>query len=113
MDSRASSLKIRAEWPNPGDTTDRDRLVDQWIGTRQTHHSRNVKHADYLSPEFLIGRWLVNHVINLRLEEGLSPRLPGPCGARALCDTDPAWSPYRRSRRSTQPPSRRIQIVSA
>ncbi len=53
--------------------TVRDRLIEQWIATQQTHHARNVKRIYYLSLEFLLGRLLGNNVINLKLE--------GPCRA--------------------------------
>ncbi|MEA1911974.1 MAG: hypothetical protein U9N32_09950, partial [Spirochaetota bacterium] len=36
--------------------TIRDRLIDQWIRTQQTHHNKNTKRAYYLSLEFLMGR---------------------------------------------------------
>ena len=49
--------------------TVRDRLIQQWIATQQTHHTRNVKRIYYLSLEFLIGRMLGNNVINLKLED--------------------------------------------
>src|ERR1035437_3491249 len=36
--------------------TVRDRLIERWIATQQTHHKKNVKRLYYLSLEFLIGR---------------------------------------------------------
>src|SRR6185369_3329531 len=36
----------------------RDRLVERWVATQQTHHLKNVKRVYYLSLEFLIGRLL-------------------------------------------------------
>ncbi len=47
----------------------RDRLIERWIATQQTHHNRHVKRVYYLSLEFLIGRSLEHNVMNLRLED--------------------------------------------
>lgn len=47
----------------------RDRLIDRWLKTQQTYHTKNVKRVAYLSLEFMIGRMMSNNVINLMLEE--------------------------------------------
>jgi len=46
----------------------RDRLIERWIATQQTHHQQNVKRIYYLSLEFLIGRLLGSNVISLQME---------------------------------------------
>jgi starch phosphorylase len=45
--------------------TVRDRLVEQWIKTQQIYHQKDIKRVYYLSAEYLMGRALVNNLINL------------------------------------------------
>jgi starch phosphorylase len=52
--------------------TVRDRLINQWIKTQQTHHNKNTKRAYYLSLEFLMGRAMGNNIINMQLEDNVS-----------------------------------------
>ncbi len=45
--------------------TARDRLIEQWILTQQCYYKSDVKRVYYLSAEYLMGRMLVNNLINL------------------------------------------------
>ena len=53
----------------------RDRLIERWLRTQQKYYTENVKRVYYLSAEYLLGRVLVNNLINLGLYEGK----PQPC----------------------------------
>jgi starch phosphorylase len=47
----------------------RDLLTERWLLTQQTYDRENPKRVYYLSLEFLMGRALVNNIINLGVEE--------------------------------------------
>jgi starch phosphorylase len=47
----------------------RDLLTERWLLTQSTHDKENPKRVYYLSMEFLMGRALVNNIINLRAEK--------------------------------------------
>src|SRR3954468_20068761 len=43
----------------------RDRVMDRWFATQDTYYRRDAKRVYYLSLEFLLGRLLLNNMINL------------------------------------------------
>lgn len=49
--------------------TIRDILTQRWINTSDTYDPRNPKQVYYLSMEFLIGRSLINNIVNMRIED--------------------------------------------
>ncbi len=46
----------------------RDRITDRWIETQETYHALNVKRVYYISMEFLLGRSLLNNMVNMGLD---------------------------------------------
>jgi starch phosphorylase len=47
----------------------RDRIMDRWIQTQQAYHRANVKRVYYLSMEFLLGRSLLNNLVNMGMDD--------------------------------------------
>ncbi len=47
----------------------RDLLVERWRDTQQSYYDQDAKRVYYLSMEFMIGRSLINSIINLGLTE--------------------------------------------
>ena len=47
--------------------TVRDKLTERWIATQQRYYIKDVKRVYYLSAEFLMGRALLNNLVNLGL----------------------------------------------
>ena len=53
----------------------RDRLIERWVETQQTHHRRRAKRVYYLSLEFLMGRALGNAMLNLGITDAATKAL--------------------------------------
>ena len=57
------------DWLNVASYVVRDRLMEQWIETMQRYYSQDVKRVYYLSLEFLMGRTLMNGMLNLGMQD--------------------------------------------
>ncbi len=49
--------------------TARDRMIEQWIQTQQAYYDNDLKRVYYLSAEYMMGRALVNNLINMGMYE--------------------------------------------
>ncbi|MBP7653535.1 glycogen/starch/alpha-glucan phosphorylase [Candidatus Dependentiae bacterium] len=45
----------------------RDRMVERWAKTQQAYYNKDAKRAYYLSLEFLLGRVILNNIINMNI----------------------------------------------
>jgi starch phosphorylase len=57
----------------------RDRIMSNWHRTWDTYHQKKVRRASYLSLEFLIGRSLGNHVLNMELRDNIDQAIQDFC----------------------------------
>lgn len=55
----------------------RDRLVERWLESQRDYYDQETKRVYYLSMEFLPGRFLMNYVTNLELEQEVKETLKG------------------------------------
>ncbi|MDD5388620.1 MAG: glycogen/starch/alpha-glucan phosphorylase [Gallionellaceae bacterium] len=53
----------------------RDRLMERWKNTRYAYEEKDARHAYYLSLEFLMGRTLNNAILNLGVDDAMTPAL--------------------------------------
>lgn len=57
------------DWFNATAYVVRDHMVDHWMTTTKNYYSQDVKRVYYFSLEFLMGRTLMNSLLNLNLDE--------------------------------------------
>lgn len=55
--------------------TIRDKIINQWVETQQTHYEKDTKRVYYLSLEFLMGRAMGNNIINMKMEDNVKKML--------------------------------------
>ena len=56
------------DWFNAASYVVRDHMVDHWMKTTQNYYRNDVKRVYYFSLEFLMGRTLMNSLLNLNLD---------------------------------------------
>ncbi|MFZ1375970.1 MAG: glycogen/starch/alpha-glucan phosphorylase [Geothrix sp.] len=68
----------------------RDRLMERWFSTQSAYYKQDAKRVYYLSLEFLMGRALLNNVVNLGAADAYS-RAMGELGFRLEDITEQEW----------------------
>ena len=68
----------------------RDRLMERWFSTQSAYYHQDAKRVYYLSLEFLMGRALLNNVVNLGAADAYS-RAMGELGFRLEDITEQEW----------------------
>jgi starch phosphorylase len=53
----------------------RDRLIERWMETQRSYYRQDAKRIYYLSMEFLIGRSLINSLLNMNIRDACSKAL--------------------------------------
>jgi glycogen phosphorylase len=59
----------KRDWFNAAAYVVRDHMVDHWMSTTRNYYCHDVKRVYYFSLEFLMGRTLMNSLLNLNLDE--------------------------------------------
>jgi len=57
------------DWFNATAYVVRDHMVDHWMKTSRNYYRQDVKRVYYFSLEFLMGRTLMNSLLNLNMDE--------------------------------------------
>ena len=68
----------------------RDRLIERWMDTMRSYYAADAKRVYYLSMEFLMGRTLMNGLLNLAFEKECSQALQQQgIDLSRVCETEP------------------------
>ena len=62
-------MATKRDWFNAAAYVVRDHMVDHWMKTTRSYYENDVKRVYYFSLEFLMGRTLMNSLLNLNLDE--------------------------------------------
>ena len=71
------AMATSRDWFNATAYVLRDHMVDQWMRTTQNYYKKDVKRVYYFSLEFLMGRTLMNSMLNLDIDEATRSALNG------------------------------------
>ena len=61
------------DWFNVASYVVRDRLTERWMETMRSYYRENTKRVYYMSMEFLIGRTLMNSLMNIMEQARMMP----------------------------------------